>query len=612
MAPVDPVHHTPSSTAYDLRELSLPRSKYQIRERKRPNMLGFAEFIVLAVVERKSTGMCTNYWDQVTRGGFLYAVEGGKAFPIPEKAFSGRLLNPRAVNFDIIKEWLYLCRMHHKQECGRVQDNPMNLWVMDCRTKKLVAALPQCQYIALSYVWGQDLSQFPEVVKDAMIVTLRLGFTYLWIDRYCMSELSEKQKLLQIADMDNIYERAQVTIIAAAGDNADCGLPGIGHVSRIEQPVIQIGKHLLASSHIHGRLDVAQTKWATRAWTYQEGQLASRRLIFTEKQVYFECQVVHCCEAISSPAEFGVWERLDATSRQSILSSTKIFPVRGVGTTLGDLQSRLYSGRQLTRESDAIKAFEGMLARFAKQSPSVNHYFGLALDQSTSLPGILYWTMQIPGRRRLKFPSWTWAGWTGRAEFKSGGELNLTLPEYWPEVSVELNDGTIIPWTTFRYDTMTMEGYLLQPSKFIHVKADLVSIRIVKCHLSGMDEVRVLLAETQQHRLCAQVELQGWTIFAPLNLRMSIDTDVKFAERLLSNTWEAIFIRGRSHGTHRSMALLLDQHKDFAEVIGVFEISFGFSQRVLIVPKGGGKTTDVFQDFWSNTVKRKGEWIRLG
>jgi hypothetical protein len=345
-------------------------------------MLGCAECIVLAVVESKTTGMGGCFWDQVMRGGFLYAVEGGKAFPTPEKAFRGRLLDPHAVNFDIIEEWLHLCRMHHKQECGRVQDNPMNLWVMNCSTKKPVAAPPQCQYVALSYVWGQDLSKFPEVVKDAMTVTLRLGFTYLWIDRYCMSELSEKQKLLQIADMDNIYERAQVTIIAAAGDNADHGLPGIGHISRIEQPVIKIGKHVLASSHIHGRLDVAQSKWATRGWTYQEGQLASRRLIFTERQVYFECQLVHCCEAISSSAEFGVWERLNATSKQSILSPTRVFPVLGVGTTLGDLQRRLteYSGRQLTRESDAIKAFEGILSRFAKQSPSVNHYFGLALD----------------------------------------------------------------------------------------------------------------------------------------------------------------------------------------------------------------------------------------
>lgn len=56
---------------------------------------------------------------------------------------------------------------------------------------------------------------------------------------------------------------------------------------------------------------------------------------------------------------------------------------------------------------------------------------------------------------------------------------------------------------------MAVEGHLLRPSKFIHVKADLITVRIVECQLSGIDTVRVLLAETQQHRLCAQVELQG-------------------------------------------------------------------------------------------------------
>lgn len=46
---------------------------------------------------------------------------------------------------------------------------------------------------------------FSAAVRDGrrFIITLWLGYTYLWIDRCCMSELSEKQKLWQIADMDD-------------------------------------------------------------------------------------------------------------------------------------------------------------------------------------------------------------------------------------------------------------------------------------------------------------------------------------------------------------------------------------------------------------------------
>lgn len=38
-----------------------------------------------------------------------------------------------------------------------------------------------------------------------------------------------------------------------------------------------------------GSDSIKQSKWATRGWTYQEGCLSRRRLIFTEKEVLFLC-----------------------------------------------------------------------------------------------------------------------------------------------------------------------------------------------------------------------------------------------------------------------------------------------------------------------------------
>jgi hypothetical protein len=52
-----------------------------------------------------------------------------------------------------------------------------------------------CQYVALSYVWG-DLepgpsvehgilpAQLPRTIEDSILATRLLGYRYLWIDKY--------------------------------------------------------------------------------------------------------------------------------------------------------------------------------------------------------------------------------------------------------------------------------------------------------------------------------------------------------------------------------------------------------------------------------------------
>lgn len=56
----------------------------------------------------------------------------------------------------------------------------------------MIEAPEQCAYVALSYVWGtaqfpgpekQD-GQFPATIEDSIVVSLALGFEYLWVDRY--------------------------------------------------------------------------------------------------------------------------------------------------------------------------------------------------------------------------------------------------------------------------------------------------------------------------------------------------------------------------------------------------------------------------------------------
>jgi hypothetical protein len=102
---------------------------------------------------------------------------------------------------------------------------------------EVVVAPQRCWYLALSYVWGnqkpsvvqigEKLPSLPRTIQDAITATLKLGFRYLWVDMYCIKQDNLNHVGDQIRHMDLVYRRAQATIIAAAGENPDFGLPGV-------------------------------------------------------------------------------------------------------------------------------------------------------------------------------------------------------------------------------------------------------------------------------------------------------------------------------------------------------------------------------------------------
>jgi hypothetical protein len=100
--------------------------------------------------------------------------------------------------------------------------------------------------------------------------------------------------------MGLIYQTAEVTLIAAAGEGPEHGLPGIRRRT-ISQPQGQIGKHFLVSPMMNLIYTIIKSKWMTRAWTYQEAISSRRRLVFTDEQMYFECCGMYCCEALDLP-----------------------------------------------------------------------------------------------------------------------------------------------------------------------------------------------------------------------------------------------------------------------------------------------------------------------
>lgn len=103
-------------------------------------------------------------------------------------------LTPPFVSFSRVKDHFNTCVDQHA-DCSLPRGDHVipNLRVINCATREVVNAPANCEYVALSYVWGSvqsdndDLTSMrilPRVIEQSLIVASELGFKFLWIDRY--------------------------------------------------------------------------------------------------------------------------------------------------------------------------------------------------------------------------------------------------------------------------------------------------------------------------------------------------------------------------------------------------------------------------------------------
>jgi hypothetical protein len=362
---------------------------------------------------------------------------------------------PVSPSFDpsLVLSWLNYCTQHHRLLCHS-EISPVNgVKVIDCTTLQIEDYNANTPYVSLSYVWGtskdicgpietiegrKTLPQLlPPVIKDSIQVTKALGHRYLWIDKFCIDQDAAELKHDQIQQMDAIYKNSQLTIISAAGQDESYGLPGVGARDRRHQFLAQLDGATVISEPIDPHKAISQSHWSTRGWTFQEALLSRRRLVFTEDQVYFQCNTMNCFESNHCALdEIHVKNKSKTreTIRTGIFGQTKY---EHYGKLVRDKESlnasfrrylsnvENYTSRNLRFDGDSLNAFQGVIKQFSQERYAFNHVWGLAYPSNgpRSL-GIfvhsLAWMHRERNkvRRRNLFPSWTWAGWEGHIEYK--------------------------------------------------------------------------------------------------------------------------------------------------------------------------------------------------
>lgn len=342
------------------------------------------------------------------------------------------------IDVELIKLWLSRCEKKHSLCYQRNKASyPPGLILIDAEKMCLFPVAPGDlpRYIALSYVWGyiaqptltkalfemwlrdgqlRDV-EVPQTIRDAIQLVQMIGYRYIWVDALCIVQDDSASRHGQISQMHEIYRHADMTIVAADGDNCSEGLPGVTPAKdrvykhcRYELPGLSFMR--IPSSTRHA---VELSPWRTRGWTFKEELCSRRTLVLLPEVMFFSCASAVWREDLQLEAE-------DALSRseEGLISLASMLHQRSADDA-GDLSVlfrdlvKKYMQRTLSRTDDMENAFAGVSVIL---QPLIGPaYHGIPeLTFPEVIQGCWFWDSSL--QRRAGFPSWSWTGWVYRRE----------------------------------------------------------------------------------------------------------------------------------------------------------------------------------------------------
>ncbi|PKS10643.1 hypothetical protein jhhlp_002398 [Lomentospora prolificans] len=399
-------------------------------------------------------------------------------------------------DLSFVRPWMKECSSNHPYCCEKaipVNDRPVgDIFLIDLQDENRIVKGPLgASYITLSYVWSENPQQpelpiqvgeripterMSQLFLDVSHVAEELGFRYLWIDRYCIAQHDNKLKHRQIQQMRIIYRNGELCIVALDDDAEEAGLPGISRPrlacclkkkgssprrrsSSSAEPETYLWRlrHLsrgsvtpMSASRSRVQNLIRASKWWRRAWTYQEHCLSRRCLVFTDEQLYFECDMGMCrCETDTATTEEvqGIFQIMRPFPRSKIRVDNVFRAYRE------HLQE--YSKKELRHESQALNALVGIVKHYQMIHPLLHQVSGIPFFTSNRrrgsavrgwwseedeahmsqavLPFSLAWVHRYMGwcekdirpRPREMFPKWSPLGWTGEMTYDWEGGANF-------------------------------------------------------------------------------------------------------------------------------------------------------------------------------------------
>ncbi|GME25360.1 HET-domain-containing protein [Neofusicoccum parvum] len=315
---------------------------------------------------------------------------------------------------ELARFWLRRCLRTH-DGCSKFQSSPpfMPTRVLDVsggevrlvETKQESIPEPDQRYVALSHCWGavqiittkkatlQDrltqisTADLSKTFQNAVEVTRKLSFRYLWIDSLCIVQDDGADWEKEAAQMCKIYQNATLTIAAAHAPGGDVGcfkerdgllqLPFILDFPPTGESTTGSPARVLFTSY--GRSEGVggpEPPLYGRAWVLQEQILSARMLIFDGAQLRWECLSGHGSER--SPTG-GISRHLGhhKTIRQGLADAGRdYFTLPGFDAAFAARAQHQewcyavmdYTHRGMTQPADRLVAVAGIAAALAART----------------------------------------------------------------------------------------------------------------------------------------------------------------------------------------------------------------------------------------------------
>jgi hypothetical protein len=400
-----------------------------------------------------------------------------------------------AQNVAKVRQWMDDCDEHHTRcrpdsltlsIAGKAEEEyfrPTRLLHIGVGAKQIrlihTAGLPnivsgpkKIHYMALSYCWGSpstsegllttthesmhsrmqgiDVSIMPQAFKDAIAVGRSLEIEYLWIDSLCIIQDDSNDWERESSKMAEIFSSAYLTVIAAQGSSChDSFFERHLHHSKITVPIswrVPQG-YTTRDWQISLRFrrpgtdkmsQLAESRWATRGWTFQEERLARRALIFGEEKIFLDCRTLERVEDIVAARKRPDWVsslmKLDTKiESEDVLARNGSNEARSLYEHWQVL-CRQYTYRELTFPADKLPAISGMARKIAQGQTSDTEY--LAGLWKGDLMHCLFWYPTKRGKelKNYRAPSWSWASLDGgiswldwRSRSRNGCQTHCTI-----------------------------------------------------------------------------------------------------------------------------------------------------------------------------------------
>ncbi|KAL8867425.1 MAG: hypothetical protein Q9174_005675 [Haloplaca sp. 1 TL-2023] len=297
------------------------------------------------------------------------------------------------------------------------------------------------QYLTLSHRWGGasvmratkatyiamrskiEIQDLPRTFQDAMNITRRLGYRYLWIDSLCIIQDDPEDWEVEWKRMADIYSNSTLTIAALWGHDSHAGC----FVER--RPLATQDCHignwrgsgLFVRPEVYTRgseLELVKPKpLLERAWVLQERLLSPRILYYGPWELHWECQKM---ESNETRFKDGVhWQLNNLKSRfgslckqsEDVGQERRLTPyAREDFKAIGQLWDRIrrsYWESSLTYHSDSLAAISGIISAL-RSAIGMRFTYGMWMD---AISIDLLWSVTNPDvtSRALMFPTWSWA-----------------------------------------------------------------------------------------------------------------------------------------------------------------------------------------------------------